>query len=118
MPTSTRRTPQDRKPTTTGTPGEHSLTGGVFSFVGPDGASHTLPPAADALNRLDFGEFLDLADAGESGQVTLALRALAAADLDPATSTALRGLTMRQGAAVLGAWFTATNEDGVTVPQS
>lgn len=111
-------TPQDRKPKAGTTPGDHSVKGGAFSFVGPDGKSHTLPPAADSLDRLDFGAFLDAASGGPAGQAALAVQALAAADVDDTTRAALRGLPMRKGAEVMGAWFAATSSDGVSLPQS
>jgi hypothetical protein len=118
MPPQNRRTPQDRRPKAGSNPGDYTASGGAFTFVGKDGESYNLPPATDALELLDFGVFLDAADAGPAGQAALAAKAMAAVDIDDATRGALRGLPMVKGAEVMGAWFSATSGDGVSVPQS
>lgn len=114
MPT----TPQDRKPKAGTAPGSHTVKGGVFTFVGKDGQAYTLPPAAESLARLDFGQFLDAAAGGAAGQAVLAAQAMAVAEIDAEARAALRGLPMQKGAEVMGAWFASTGPDGVSLPQS
>jgi|GEM_PF-2016082 len=110
--------PADRKPKAGAEPGSYAAADGRFTFVGLDGEAYRLPPATDSLERLDLGTLLDAATGGEAGQVMLAVQALAVADLDDATRTALRALPLTSGSAVMGAWFSATSKTGVSVPQS
>jgi hypothetical protein len=118
MPAQTRTTPQDRRAKAGSSPGEFTAKDGRFTFVGKDGKPYSLPPATEALDLLDFGDFLDAADSGPAGQAALAAKAIAVVDVDVETRAALRGLPMRKGAEVMGAWFSATGTDGVSLPQS
>lgn len=109
--------PTDHQSKALAQPGEFSVVKGEFRFVGKDGQTYTLPAAADGMESMEFGEFLDLVD-GPQSEAILALKLLKAIDLDDATRSAVRSLSIIKGAELLGAWLKATGPNGVSVPQS
>lgn len=90
------KSPQDRKPKTSG----------AFRFQGTDGKTYTLPSVSQLMraSTLSYGDFLDAVDGGDAEVALFSLRLLHKADLPAETRAALRGLPISDGLQVAAEW--------------
>ena len=103
------RKPADRKP----------AKGALFSFVGADGKSHTLPLASAGTEKMSGRQMRDaVMDGGGMGELKLGYAMLEACGAPQPVVDAIYDLPNEQCLTVLGEWMTHGDGKGTSVPQS
>jgi hypothetical protein len=110
MPTSTRKTPQDRKPKASTD----------FTFEGGDGKYYPLPAPSSAAARIPGRLLRDAIMAGDDdmAQARLSFAALEASQPEAASLDALYDLPVPEMLAVVNRWFGQARMDGESLPSS
>jgi len=104
MPPTTRRTPQDHKPS-----------GFTFDH---DGKTYSLPAPSVALGNLDGRALRDALLGGQIGEIQLAFRCLEAVGADDAAIDAIYSMPVASTTDVVVRWLRSADMSGATLPQS